>query len=142
MSTIECPCGGVRGVCEYHPAVGYAEPCESDSWGPPPDTERVVEAASTPEPLTDEQRAYQYAHDALTRHGFRLLGADDPEVSTDLIYVAPDGGIVSLPRLTVTLTGKVHAVKSRLVCWPAELTATPEERRDAERLACTVKVRL
>lgn len=77
----ECPCGGVLGVCPFHPLP--------DEDVPP--TERATapsgELKIPPEVLED-----------LTAKGFRLLGLDDPEVSTDAIFVAPDGGYVSVPR--------------------------------------------
>jgi hypothetical protein len=74
----EMCCGGtcVRAVCAFH----------GPSAAPPP-TERG-------QALVARARAL-----ATSPAGWRLLGPDDPEVSTDLIYATPDGGVVGVPGL-------------------------------------------
>lgn len=37
--------------------------------------------------------------------GARLLGLDDPEVSTDLIYAVPGGGVMGVPQASNTVIG-------------------------------------
>jgi hypothetical protein len=61
-----------------------------------PDTERAVEAQSTPEPfvITMPGEVREVSCDI----SLRLIGPDDPEVSSDLIYATPSGGVVAVPR--------------------------------------------
>lgn len=53
--------------------------------------ESMPETARSPDVNTSPRRT------AAINPTWRLLGPDDPEVSTDLIYVTPAGGLVSVP---------------------------------------------
>ncbi len=72
----ECPCGRPRAGCEYH------DPAMQSAASPP-----------VRDPLSPNARA------VLAGRKLRLLGPDDPEVSSDLIYLdEATGGLVAVPQ--------------------------------------------
>lgn len=102
----EMCCGGttVRAVCAYH--------------GPSAATERA------PAPVQYE------VEDA----GLRLLGPDDPEVSTDLVYATASGGVVGVPQTKPAPSGVAFYVgglpvqRQDLVKWHVESDPTDATR--------------
>ncbi len=86
----ECPCGRPRAGCEYHdPALQSAEPpTVRDPLSP--EARAILEARRRMRTILNVKR------DAPQ---LRLLGPDDPEVSSDLIYLdEATGGLVAMPR--------------------------------------------
>lgn len=85
--TIDCTQCQEWEICPFHPKE--AEP-EHDTWPsgwvPPPGPDP---RCRRPECISD--------HLGPCGDGLRLLGKDDPEVSDDLIYATPTGGVVAVP---------------------------------------------
>lgn len=93
--TLECPCGRARIGCEYHdPAL---QPVASVC---PPNTSR--EESDFVLAVADALHARAPA--VVAPSDWRLLGADDPEVSDDLIYAVPGGGVMGVPEALTTTT--------------------------------------
>ncbi len=124
----ECPCGRPRAGCEYHdPALqGRPEPCESDDWGDPEDPNNPFVLHGPPtvrDPLSPEARAVLEARLRMrtilrTKReapSLRLLGPDDPEVSSDLIYLdEATGGLVAVPSAPAALTATIGGLTVKL----------------------------
>jgi hypothetical protein len=86
---LEMCCGGtcVRALCFIHSTEPKQAPATPDY-----EAFDLAPGAST---LVARARAL-----AAPPAGWRLLGPDDPEVSSDLIYATPDGGVVGVPPST------------------------------------------
>jgi hypothetical protein len=88
---LEMCCGGtcVRALCFIHSTEPKSAPVTT------PDYEAFDCAPSASTPVA---RARALATAVPT--GWKLLGPDDPEVSSDLIYATPDGGLAGVPQAT------------------------------------------
>lgn len=84
-----CPCGIARVDCEYHRTGEKTEHVRDTS---DHTADAVAYSLAVRDPLSPR------AQHVLTRlAGLRLIGADDHEVSTDVIYKTPDGRLLSVP---------------------------------------------
>jgi hypothetical protein len=82
--SLEMCCGGtcVRALCPYHGLSAAARRLTP------------IELACAEQDFAEEM--YREAYGRIPPD-LRLLGPDDPEVSSDLIYATPDGGVVAVP---------------------------------------------
>lgn len=101
-------------ICPFHPAdeAPVTERLShSEAYCAGADVGRWIRSGvvKPPAPTTEESMREWLANDPK----LRLLGPDDPEVSSDLIYLdEATGGLVGVPtvRVTVTLPSQVHRV--------------------------------
>ncbi len=99
-AAVEMCCGGtcVRALCFIHAteprSTERAPAYEVEDLAPGAPTLRVSAAGPTVLIGTDAE----WAEAGRRSLGWRLLGPDDPDVSTDLIYATPSGGVVARPQ--------------------------------------------
>jgi hypothetical protein len=82
-------------LCPFHPAepaprAATAPTQLPEAWQKALDERRANAAILGPEPAP--------AASVVVPADWRLLGLDDPEVSTDLIYATPGGGVMGVPQ--------------------------------------------
>lgn len=102
-------CGGTRSRkgCEYHdPALQAA------SEAPAP---TALTLGGIPLRITSAPARVAVAAAALPA-GARLLGLDDPEVSTDMIYAVPGGGVIGAPQAAPATLAAEAAPLSKCAC--------------------------
>jgi hypothetical protein len=119
---LEMCCGGttVRAVCAYH-GPSAALPERGDGATGPRTPVQVLKA------LRSGHRTGRHATcicqmcvalrsmpqpSKVAASDLRLLGPDDPEVSSDLIYATPDGGVVGVPQ-AAQLLRDAHVAQRR-----------------------------